>query len=306
MKTVLLLSLFILAMMKTNGQGYVPIPAGTSSQWRVQTQSWEPNPWWMVVDERMYFFEGDTIIGAAPYSKLYASGSIQVTSSPGSPVTYYAHEFKGGFRNDDHKVYYNLDGTEYLLYDFTMMAGDYLPVTFINDTGILVTAVDSVLVGTQYRKRFNLEGPPNGSLLSHWIIEGLGHEYGLIEKMYGVPDAGSAFECYAEYSIPAYPPGVMCDLTLDTGEKSSLPDPVSVSPNPSVGRVMIRSNDLRLSSMNFLVFTITGQKVAQGAVSMTNGVTEVDFSSLEHGVYFMQLTNLGGEPMKTMKLIIQK
>ncbi|MEI7663446.1 MAG: hypothetical protein WCK34_14655, partial [Bacteroidota bacterium] len=83
MKKFLIFSVLLLFASASHPQGYVPIPADSTSVWRLQVQVWEPSPWWMVTDERIYFFGGDTVIGTRTYDKLYASGIRYVTSSPG-------------------------------------------------------------------------------------------------------------------------------------------------------------------------------------------------------------------------------
>jgi|GEM_PF-5433495 len=306
MKNITFLFLLVFAARGSFSQGHFPIPADSSAQWRVTLQMWEPSPWWMVTDDRMYFFEGDTVISGRTYQKLYASGSSYVASPPDGTTYLYSHEYRGGIRNEGHKVYYTGWGQDTLLYDFSLQAGDHLPVTWINDTGIVVTSVDSVLIGSGYRKRFNIAGPANGTLLSHWIIEGMGHEYGLVELMYGVPDNNSSFQCYAEHSTPLFPPGVQCDLSLKDNEKLTQATPVSVFPNPSSGNFTVSCPDVRVTPLHYTVLTPAGQQVAAGNWALTGGKNEIGLDLHGNGFYFLMIEPGIHAPARYIKLIIQR
>jgi len=120
---------------------------------------------------------GDTTISAHTYHKL-TTPFIQSLSTGicSGPVSGY----KGSFRQDTlaHKVFYipRDSSSEQVLYDFNLHTGDtvkgYLEArAYPKD---IVNTIDSVLVGTQYRKRWSI----NSAYHIQWI-EGVGSTYGL-------------------------------------------------------------------------------------------------------------------------------
>ena len=70
------------------------------------------------------------------------------------------------------KVYFFENGNDTLAYDFNLNIGDTLPVTCLNVlNNNYVQSIDSVLVGSQYHKRFWISDDNSINYAS--LIEGL-------------------------------------------------------------------------------------------------------------------------------------
>lgn len=76
---------------------------------------------------------------------------------------------------------------------------------------------------------------------------------------------------------------------------------VKVFPNPANDFVTFQIDGLE--NGNVVISSITGQEVVNTSL---NGVTKVDVSALNNGVYIYKITNSNGELVKTSKLVIQK
>ncbi len=62
--------------------------------------------------------------------------------------------------------------------------GDTLPITYINyDPLNYVASIDSVLIGSQYRKRYNINNFGYGGDAFVSLIEGVGGTYGLLQPL---------------------------------------------------------------------------------------------------------------------------
>lgn len=141
-----------------------------------------------VLQDFLYTYEmnGDTAINGLTYHKMYYSGSGHEYCSMGGTLNvwnFFNNEYKGGFRQDTalRQVFFILanETSECLLYDFNLSVGD----TFVSGCSwpgdcAEVISIDSVLTGSHYRKRFNLNTNPPYSL-----IEGIGSTSGLFEPL---------------------------------------------------------------------------------------------------------------------------
>lgn len=76
---------------------------------------------------------------------------------------------------------------------------------------------------------------------------------------------------------------------------------VKVFPNPANDFVTFQIDGLE--NGNVVISSITGQEVVNTSL---NGVTKVDVSALNNGVYIYKISNSNGELVKTSKLVIQK
>lgn len=110
--------------------------------------------------------------------------------------------------------------------DFTLNVGDTLFSNICYD-GKIIESIDSVLVGTEYRKRFNFV---DDYLFCGWMVEGVGHQQGLFEFMDESFESSSSLICYGENYMPIF--GNMdCDITV--GQKEIEQRGFSIYPNPA-------------------------------------------------------------------------
>lgn len=94
------------------------------------------------------------------------------------------------------------------------------------------------------------------------------------------------------------------NIRFDGGSSSSIAineKDVKVFPNPANDFVTFQIDGLE--NGNVVISSITGQEVINTSL---NGVTKVDVSALNNGVYIYKISNSNGELVKTSKLVIQK
>ena len=155
--------------------------------WRIEAAEGSSYPciWYQDFN---YFINGDTVINSFHYKKVFKQGNYwYALVGPGSGcngsgsipsfLTYFIRQDGKKLFIYDPSVFGNGDT---LLYDFDLQVGDTLPLSFNNyDSTIVVTSIDSVLVGSEYRKKFYL----TWNALPTFIIEGVGHRYGFFEPI---------------------------------------------------------------------------------------------------------------------------
>jgi PKD repeat protein len=142
--------------------------------------------------------DNDTVINNKLYHKLYHSTDTIFTEN----------NLCGGIREEDKRVYfYATDSitlldqhtfpsrkSEYILYDFSLNFGDTISAdSFYLSHGdkLIVDDIDSILVGSEYRKRFTF-GPPGAPFNIPWAqwVDGVGSLRGLLFATGDVPTNG--------------------------------------------------------------------------------------------------------------------
>ncbi len=210
------------------------IPMDSTSAWRIWHSVWDGTGGGTWTSQGRVFVAGDTTINNLVYTKLSNSG-ISIFSYQGhTSTTYFSNPIYALIRSDSTRTYLLSDNEEFLLYDFSLQVGDTLPETIINGNTVIVSDIDTVVVAGKQLKRFHIFDPVQ-YINSTWYIEGIGHEYGLIEPMYITMDSGSGFECYAENGTAVFPEGSDCDLTVDVDKVLKPELDLSIYPNPSKG-----------------------------------------------------------------------
>lgn len=155
-----------------------------------------PSPHWEYNTMR-YFLNGDTTIDSKEYSLVY--GYV----SPSEEIDTLNASLMGGLREDSLKKIYFLPISpdlscqcykcniwpvplEIVLYQFDVGVGD---TAFIgpNESPWIVSSIDSILIDSNYRKKYNF------SYYGRYWIEGIGSSYGLFGPMCQDP-----FEGYVE------------------------------------------------------------------------------------------------------------
>ncbi len=248
-------------------------------------------------DEYNYYVNGDTLINGFTYVKVFKKGTYNFNwfSSPPAPPTcvgYFSYinivpDFY--LRSDNKEMYILFDGnpSETLLYDFDLSVGDTLPVTYNSlSNNVVVTGIDSLYTPYGYRKRFAISGP---NTWSTELLEGIGHNLGLIETMDGVLECGWNLECYSLNDTAWYPAtGPTCNMNVGLVENIVL-NPVKVFPNPMNDRTVFTWNT-NWNDVSLTVFNSAGIVVEEVSV-INNGNYELLRGSLMQSVYFYQLQN---------------
>lgn len=175
---------------------------------------------------------GDTNIQSINYHKLsIPTRKFTYSSNCPNPGIYYSRsEYVGAVRQDVNakKVYIipSNNTTEQLLYDFTMQVGDTLKGYLSALQNDVVVSIDSVLVGSAYRKRWVVN-----PCYQIYLIEGVGSTFGLIEKSYGcILDLNSyVITCFKQEGNTLYPSTVgTCETITDFKEVQNYDDKIDI------------------------------------------------------------------------------
>lgn len=290
MKTGLIVLGSVLFSFCLKAQVNYPIPQEPTSEWRIDYAQWDGTSNYVRTNAARIFVAGDTLINGNTYSRLLSTGVITTSWLGGSYDYPYENAFYGFIRTDTARTWFFYDSTEELLYDFTLQAGDTLPVTTINwSPTVIISSVDSVLVNGKYLRRFNLFDPVQSDLICHWYIEGIGSENGLISPMQMMMDNGWYFDCYAEDHVPVFPEDSDCILSVNAMNMEAPAGRTEVFPNPAEDFLTVRMYSPEGCEVELGILDISGRQVSGLMQHLISGLNEfpVNVSSLEHGMYLL-------------------
>jgi len=292
-KSILIVFFFSLICANySQAQQYYPF-ATSNAFWRI---NWgaanciplpppEPNH-----SEYQYIITGDTLIPPYIYHKLIRTGNIRPCADPIKSFISNTNPI-GSFRNDtlNKKVFYlPIDSTnEVLLYDFNLSVGDTIH-GYMEDLARLhfgpsyyaqIDSVDSVLINTNYRKRWHVKHYSQVINIDPGeIIEGIGHTNGLLEGFFSGFDSNGSLVCYSENGLPLY--GSSPCETVSVKELS-LDKRFSVSPNPT-NNILFINTDIDYNTIN--IYSLSGKLVKTQSASL-----QISVLDLPKGMYFIQL-----------------
>jgi hypothetical protein len=234
-------------------------------------------------------FSGDTIIDNQTYQKL-TSPFVQSNFTGGCTQINFPG-YQGAIRQDvtNKKVFYlpPSQSTEQLLYDFTMEVGDTVKgyLASFNNPLDIVTEIDSVLVGDNYRKRWSIN-----PCYEIYLIEGIGSTFGLLQPSPGCATDMDYYSltCFSQNGQSLYPdPSAECQLITSTNDIDVNSDAVLIFPNPSNGPFTVefyRPIDIlkvRLTDMK-------GNIIFQTQVSNQHKIV---IDNLHSGAYILTIIN---------------
>ncbi len=263
-----------------------------------------------------YAIQGDTIKGIHTYHKIYKSSQYfpGFTTSFTSPVT---KTFFGGIRQDSiaKKIYGFIstgygNGGDTLLYNFNLNLNDTLVASYCNNTSYknYVSSIDTVLVGTTYRKRFNLS-TMTGTLVSNInyvsLIEGIGGTFGLFGKLVPPFEGGTVLNCFSQNTVTQYinPLGTLqCNLVLSIKDQSTNNAlSLSLYPNPfNASATLVADKFFNNATLSF--YNSLGQLVKQ-IKNITGQQVIIPRGDLLKGLYFIYLTE-ENKTLATIKFVI--
>ncbi len=274
----------------------------TLSQWRVDSQL--ANSYGVVYDHFKYFIDGDTVIGATEYYKVYKSGysyEYEFSSHDTSEYYFYERKYSGVLREGGNRWYTTYYPDEdVLLYDFTMNIGDSL-----YGGQITVVDIDTVMVDGEPKKRFHLLGAGFGGLGEH-IIEDVGATTGLFEPLLFFENT-SILYCYAVDYVPLWiHSGYFdCDLSVNIKENVSNGS-ITCYPNPFTTTTTIEYELIEPSHVQLTIYNAIGEVVykAEDRI-MAVGKHSFTWSGdrLSQGLYYVVLRSEDG--VSVMKMVKQ-
>jgi hypothetical protein len=204
----------------------------------------------------------------------------------------------GFLRQDiaEKKVYWRNQWTngDTLFYDFTLNVGDTLN-SFLNDpwNPKTILSIDSVLVGTSYHKRFNIDTNIFRTEYTYSIIEGVGSTDGFS----GVHENnawqfGISLTCFSENGSIVYTPQNNPD-TIPCGD---LPVAVQdiyhqkneiiiIFPNPTSGKITLNCKESYLP-LKITIYDMLGRKYLE--IDTNKEFTGIDISELSPGIYYLR------------------
>jgi len=254
-------------------------------------------------DSYYYRTAGDSVVAGNIWTKVTREGSILYSwqGSPNPPPdcqgmlnygpNWYAHLL---IREEGRQMRIWDGGSDQLLYDFDLHVGDTLPISWNNwNPGITVIAVDSVLIGTEMRARYEL-----GNSGAQYIVEGVGSSNGLFEPISNFLECGYSLECFGLGDQGYYSPlgAGPCDLALGIGlARHSRTASISVDPNPGTDHFTI---SLPKGLHTATLFDAMGRMVHQQRISDERAMIQT--AHLPSGVYLVKLDE-GLKPLRWVK-----
>lgn len=277
-------------------QAYQPFPT-SNAMWREASGGFQCS----CCSDFQYTITGDTVINTLTYHKIQKTGVKYLEDWIGnctSNIAYVINQYAGCFRNDsaNKKVFiiYPMASSDSLLYDFNLSIGDTVPASLVNQYGNIVnivTDIDSVYLGSVYRKRFKLDSCMFPQQL--YYIEGIGSTFGLLSPTWCPFEEIYNLLCFSENSLTVFPNNTTTCSVVTSVNEIPLENPFSIYPNPSTGQLNINSN---LQSYDISIFNSTGQLIKKKYINSTSAL--FDISDLPTGLYLIQLTENGNQIYK--------
>ena len=259
----------------------------------------DSNTIWSVYNEK-YYIDGDSLYNSHNYKKFcytndsLLSGGIFFALFREDTTTHQAFAISAG------------SDTEYLLYDFSLNINEITtvhPISFPFYSGpinISINQIDSVLIDGNYRKRFFIKGVDQDSNLPEYWIEGIGSTFGIFNSgLTGIVifdiyyptllcfeqegnilfQNANFIDCYEPYPI-----GI---------NEYDLSDHIKVFPNPTSGKVSIRSEELII---NCKIFSSYGQCIDNKNIKSQE--YSLDMSDYQSGMYLFHFETTNGILLK--------
>ena len=254
------------------------------------------------------YINGDSLIDSKVYKKLYRYGQrYESYFLPGpipdwcnNDVSYFEGPF-GFIRQEQKRIYIrNYLGIDTLLYDFDLSLGDTLPITWNQEyEDIVVVDIDSVLIGTLYRKKYHT-AQEGVFAFENQIIEGIGHLNGFIESYLIVFECNSSLNCFSLNDTTYFQTSSnqSCNFDVSLDEVSEID--IKAYPNPVKNYTRIQFDNSTNESYELKVFNIDG-KLVKSYPSVTESEVLFERAELSSGLYFVEIlrnhTSLGRSTM---------
>jgi hypothetical protein len=319
--------LLLLFSLNSFSQTYFPFP-DSNTVWR-ETAVWGDiiaNPP-QTHSPFAYFLDGDTLINSNLYSKLYLfqcplfyvftpfPGPIPACVSIDTSNSVYF----GALREVNKKVYFRPDtNTTYsfcqdlgvgpytssynqdlLLFDFNVVVGDTVLYPHANNTEIVISSIDSILVQSQFRKRYNFDVivgnfPACGMFFGNNYVEGIGDPiYGLFTIWTNYFENGTFLNCFQDNSV-YYPDSTTCVSLPTVVQNNLINSSLSIYPNPSSSNLTIELINISTSfKAQVYINDITGREVYSSSIS--SAINNIDVSSFKSGLYLLKIISNNGE-----------
>lgn len=304
-KAIVLAGMAFLLLAQLKSQVYVPFPT-SSVNWNVLLVATCDNEKPPETTLLRYALHGDTLIDHITYSRLCIESGD--TACPEvKPI--------GGLREADKRIYYKgqtvmvvgSSDEEYLLYDFNAKAGDTIRHDADGSCYSVVLAIDSVLTGEHYRKRYQVDI----SGFCHdpdYLIEGIGSvKNGLLGHISDVPTCGFHYwehVCFRGNGVVLHLNPSFSDCfpaALVSGSDKALQgNNLEIFPNP-VGNEVWISNPDPFKNLVFRLIDINGKTLAEKQIAGNRVMLNMDMTP---GVYYGVILDERGNVLLSRKLLV--
>jgi len=291
MKKLILLTTLVIVVLSVRGQtSRFPIKPGSS--WRINYEySYNCSNSDVIREngdeEYEYFIDGDTTISSRDYFKLYKSGVLFLDT----PFR-IEHKYMGAIRDSADRFYFvpESEGSENLLYDFTVGIGDSI---FVEDPGIMYP-VDNIDTLENGRKKYELYILNVHCGSANTIIEGIGWLGGILEgnSCSGHPGVrGSYLVCYSEDDQPVYETDrSRCGKPLSCSDEIT---GVDHTPQPFLPKItVLPGGQLKVSlaedqngTFEITIYDTAGKIVVQTRSELSE---LIDISNLRRGIFVIR------------------
>jgi hypothetical protein len=234
-----------------------------------------------------FSFTGDTIFNSLVYHKVSVQQVIHIPPSDTCMMIFVQTGLRECIRQDSvaKKVYVaDLVDTlhaEYILYDFNRQIGDSIGTS-------IVSSIDSILIGANYRKRWNI----GGCICPYSIIEGIGSTNGIFEihcNWCAPHSPGYTLNCFIENGIVLYTDGTTaCNLIDPVRNISKEMVRLNFSPNPFHSTAVLDFSDAGFKNCTLKICNTIGVLVREEKISDINSYV-LHRDRLNNGLYFYEL-----------------
>lgn len=269
------------------------------------------------------FMNGDTIIDSASYKKLYtySCGQFIIPSSYpipifNCPIDTLNSLYYGALREVNKRVYFFPDSSfannynfcftnsfplpsinyELLLYDFNVSVGDTLIYPYLDSLKMEITSIDSVLIQTVYRKKYNY------NLIFNWgmpcapfgagynYVEGIGDiNSGLFSLFIMYFENGEFLNCFEDNQVTFSNNDNGGCVTTSLNELVD-ENNLKIYPNPTSNQIFIEFE--YLTQTKVIVYNISGKEVYSSFINQTKSI--IDVSSYKSGLYLVKVIGENG------------
>ena len=296
-KTIVLLSLTLSLSAQT------PNYFENNPQWRQSSGCGDETPC-VEEEEFVYYTFGDSTINNVSYKKIFKHGTFANNWYDSPPIPSWCDTsmtfdfFIALVRQENKKIFIrNENEPEELLYDFELKIGDTLPLTWNQYSDeIIVSSIDSIQVGNNYRRIFNLT-----SQYPFRLIEGIGHDGGFLEPFQPSLDCGFQLNCFVLNDTTYFPVyNDPCDLSVDIKPIINQ-EKFKFYPNPVKTELSVEY-DFYGCVDQVISYNTIGQRKTLPFKHVGEKMMKIDFTSLREGIYIIQIIE-NGKPTLNLKVL---
>lgn len=282
MKMLPITIVLALSILSTSGQTYHKL-VDTNKVWSTLGNACCP-PW--IYDTYFIRFTDDTLINSINYKRIEIS-----TDSTQTVWSDYGFIYEDSLK----KVHYIQQSTQVprVIYDFSGLPGDSITIN-ISDT-MVIHHCDSVLFGTDYRKRYYLYYSEMGfdSLYCETWVEGVGSMCGILRSgTYGFTGWGTILLCFFEndsllYHYYEFPGCYLSTVGIPSQNENKFS--ILIYPNPVVDCSLLEIKAPGKTEYGIEIYNSTGQMIMKNFTANSKFLVEKKY--FRSGLYFYRIIN---------------